>query len=81
MMIGPFTITRFEAVFNATGGVERVTALTLECGLCHATTISDDQTLVHLPGGTLIRCEHCRTHQAVSNIKVAEWDRVAPAPR
>ncbi|NWF32287.1 hypothetical protein HH110_04395 [Stenotrophomonas sp. SAM-B] len=79
MMIGLFTITRYDAVLNAVGGVERVTSLTVECGLCHATTTSDYETLVHLPGGTLVSCEHCGTHQAVSNFKVAEWGRVAPA--
>ena len=78
-MIGPFNITRYEAVFNGFGEVERVTALTVDCGLCHATSSSDDQTLAHLPGGTLVRCEHCGTHQAVSNAKIAEWDRLALA--
>ncbi|OEZ02522.1 MULTISPECIES: hypothetical protein [Stenotrophomonas] len=75
--IGLFNIERFEAVFNAAGGVDRVTGVTLTCGHCYRTSTSDDHALVHLPGGTLVRCEHCGTHQAVSNAKIAEWDRQA----
>ncbi len=73
--IGLFGIERFEAVFNAAGGVDRVTGVTLKCGHCDTTSTSNDRALVHLPGGTLVRCEHCGTHQAVSNAKIAEWDR------
>ena len=79
MMIGLFNITRYEAVFNGFGEIERSTALTVDCGICHATSSSGDQTLAHLPGGTLIRWEHCGTHKAVSNAKIAEWDRLALA--
>lgn len=75
--IGLFSIERFEAVFNAAGGVDRVTGVTLNCGRCDRASTSDDHALVHLPGGTLIRCEYCGTHQAVSNAKIAEWDRQA----
>jgi len=76
----PIHISSFEAVFNAAGGIERVTALTLDCGSCGARSSSDEHTLVQLPGGALFKCRHCGTHQAVSNARIAESDG-ATSPR
>ncbi|AWH37600.1 MULTISPECIES: hypothetical protein [Stenotrophomonas] len=70
---GHFAIRAFEAVFNMAGGVERITALTVTCKHCDATTSSTEGNLLHLPGGTLFRCDDCGCHQAVSNARVADW--------
>ncbi|KAF1015523.1 MAG: hypothetical protein GAK31_00997 [Stenotrophomonas maltophilia] len=74
---GRFIIRAFDAIFNRAGGVDRITALTLSCHRCSATTSSSDRELIHLPGGTLFKCGQCGCHQAVSNARVAGC---VPAP-
>jgi len=66
-------IRAFEAVFNLSGGVERITALTVTCHHCAETTSASEDTLLQLPGGALFRCERCGCHQPISHARVSEW--------
>lgn len=66
-------ISAFEAVFNMSGGIERITALTITCRHCAETTSAGEDSLLHLPGGALFRCERCGCHQQVSHARVADW--------
>lgn len=66
-------IHAFEAVFDLSGGVERITALTVICRHCSETRSASEDNLVQLPGGALFRCDGCGSHQAVSHARVADW--------
>ncbi|WP_164275948.1 hypothetical protein [Stenotrophomonas sp. B1-1] len=76
---GRFSILAFDAIFNLSGGIERITALTISCRHCAATTTAADHNLLHLPGGTLFRCEACGCHQAVSNSRLTDGQAWAGA--
>lgn len=66
-----FVVRSFEAIYASSGDVERILALTMECGECKATSSSGAGSLVELPGGALFRCAHCGRHQAVSNARLS----------
>jgi len=66
-------IHAFEAVFDLSGGEERITALTVICRHCSETRSASEDNLVQLPGGALFRCDGCGSHQAVSHARVADW--------
>ena len=66
-----FVIRSFEASYAASGEVERILALTVECGHCSTTTASTLGSLMELPGGALFRCGQCGSHHAVSNARLS----------
>ncbi|MET0129602.1 MAG: hypothetical protein ABW207_02945 [Stenotrophomonas chelatiphaga] len=73
----PFVVHAFDAAYSFSGAVERIIALTVECGPC-GTTSSSGASLIHLPGGALFRCEHCGSHQAISHARL-DAGAVTPA--
>ncbi len=64
-------IRSFEAVYSVLGPVERITALTVDCGQCGVTSSAGGSALMHLPGGALFLCQSCGSHHAVSHARVA----------
>lgn len=77
----PFVIHSFDAVYTASGDVERITAVAFDCGRCQRESLLRGDALTHLPGGCLIRCSHCGGHQALSNTRIAaETLSLSPAP-
>jgi hypothetical protein len=44
-------IRAFEAVFDLSGSVQRITALTVTCRHCSSTSSASEDNLVQLPGG------------------------------
>lgn len=73
----PFVVHAFEAAYSYTGAVERIIALTVECGPC-GTTSSADASLIHLPGGALFRCHNCGSHQAISHARLDARNEMSP---
>ena len=78
---GPFHIIDYQAAYDAAGQITRITALTLQCQRCEATSSSSERDLMHLPGGTVFRCGGCGAHQAVSNARLAHLDAPVAAAR
>ncbi|MDF2483051.1 MAG: hypothetical protein K0R79_3408 [Stenotrophomonas indicatrix] len=70
---GHFAIHAFEAALNISGDVERIISLTVSCRHCAEITCAQDANLLHLPGGTLFRCDACGCHQAISNARLSDW--------
>lgn len=70
-------IRAFEAVFDLSGSVQRITALTVTCRHCSSTSSANEDNLVHLPGGALFRCDGCGCHQPVSHARLSDWQPVS----
>ena len=66
-----FVIRSFEASYASSGEVDRILALTVECGHCSTTTASTLGSQMELPGGALFRCGQCGSHHAVSNARLS----------
>ncbi|HDS0924192.1 MULTISPECIES: hypothetical protein [Stenotrophomonas] len=73
----PFVVRSFEANYAASGSVERILSLTVDCS-CGTTSSCGSSQLIHLPGGALFRCERCGSHQAISHARLDASS--APAP-
>lgn len=65
-------IRAFEAVFDLSGSVQRITALTVTCRHCSSTSSASEDNLVQLPGGALFRCDGCGCHQPVSHARLSD---------
>ncbi|MGY8561939.1 hypothetical protein L0938_00755 [Paracidovorax citrulli] len=64
-----FVVRSFEANYAASGSVERILSLTVDCN-CGTTSSCSSTQLIHLPGGALFRCEQCGSHQAISHARL-----------
>ena len=64
-----FVVRSFEANYAASGTVERILSLTVDCN-CGTTSSCGSSQLIHLPGGALFRCEQCGSHQAISHARL-----------
>ncbi len=64
-----FVVRSFEANYAASGSVERILSLTVDCN-CGTTSSCGSTQLIHLPGGALFRCEQCGSHQAISHARL-----------
>ncbi|MFI8719294.1 hypothetical protein ACIGHF_15605 [Stenotrophomonas sp. NPDC077464] len=64
-----FVVRSFEANYAASGSVERILSLTVDCN-CGTTSSCGSSQLIHLPGGALFRCEQCGSHQAISHARL-----------
>lgn len=51
------------------GDVECVTHITIQCRKCRAVTVATEHSLVRVPGGTILDCPACGSHQALSNAR------------
>ena len=65
-------IRAFEAVFDLSGSVQRITALTVTCRHCSSTSSANEDNLVHLPAGT-VPLRRCGCHQPVSHARLSDW--------
>lgn len=75
-----FVVRSFEANYAASGGVERILSLTVDCR-CGTTSSCGSSQLIHLPGGALFRCEQCGSHQAISHARLDASTLSAPMLR
>lgn len=64
-----FVVRSFEANYAASGSVERILSVTVDCR-CGTTSSCGSSQLIHLPGGALFRCERCGSHQAISHARL-----------
>ncbi len=73
---GLFYVMDLDAVRNARGKLERVTAISVRCNHCKHITHSKAPELKTMPGGTVLACSRCGERQAVSNARLVECDHV-----
>lgn len=77
---GLFYVFSLDYATDARGRIDQVTSIVFRCNQCHHVSRADAE-LKRIPGGMLLTCGKCGSHQAVSNARLVDGEHLAAIGR